>query len=182
MRDQLRFEMQKLQDYFDANIEFNRYFRSGSSHMDDLYFVRGNFNLALNLDSYIYESDPEFCTSHDFKISKLLAHGKLYQYLERQMAKLDSKTVELKLSSLTWTGSKTSLTELIYALFASGVFNHGNADIKTITSHFEQSFNIDLGKMYRTYTELRRRNEPTKFLDDLTSTLLRKMEDDDEKF
>lgn len=186
IRNYLRFELGKLKRYFDENIDFYRYYRAGSTHLDTLYFTRGELDISLNLESYVYESDPNFCTSHDFKVSKLLAHELLQQHLENELAKLENESFSNTNTSppgntLTWTGSKVALTELLYGLYSSGVFNHGNADIKTIATHFEKTFNIDLGKFYRIYTELRMRQDQTKFLDDMKNSLVRKMEEDDEK-
>lgn len=79
---------------------------------------------------------------------------------------------------MTWTGSKTDLIELIYALYYAGFFNNGNTDIKEIAAYFEQVFNIELGKVYRTFLEIRaRKNNRTNCLDTLKEILIRKMRD-----
>ena len=81
---------------------------------------------------------------------------------------------------LNWTGSKTALTELIYALHSQGIFNSGNADIKPIVKVFESTFNIYLGDFYHTFLELKSRKiNRTKFLDSLKETLIRKMDEQD---
>jgi hypothetical protein len=61
--------------------------------------------------------------------------------------------------SLNWTGSKAALVELIYALQAQGVLDHGHADIKQISRAFSRMFNVDLGDFYHTYLELRNRKK-----------------------
>lgn len=74
------------------------------------------------------------------------------------------------------------MTELIYALYAQGVFNNGNTDIKLIAKTFETAFNIDLGDFYHTFMELKARKiNRTKFLDSLCEALIKKMDEQDEK-
>lgn len=83
-------------------------------------------------------------------------------------------------SKLFWTGNKTELIELIYALHSSGAINSGTADIKEMASLFEQVFNVDLGNYYHTFIEIRaRKGSKTKFLDRLQETLLKRFEESD---
>ena len=67
-------ELKKLKRYFDNNLDFYNYHRTGSSFLDFKYFVRGNLDVKLRLDSFYFEADHNFSTSHDFKIAKILAH------------------------------------------------------------------------------------------------------------
>ena len=84
-------------------------------------------------------------------------------------------------SKLFWTGNKTDLIELIYALHSSGAINSGTADIKEMASACEQIFNIDLGDYYRTFLEIRSRKiNQTKFIDKLKESLTKRIEDTDE--
>lgn len=179
-------ELSKLKNFFDENLDFYRYYRTGSTYLDHKYFVRGKQDIRLSLDAHVYELDPKFCTSHDFKISTILANDLLQVHLENELMRLDyqsvGKTSEfVPKDMMRWTGSKVSLIELMYALHQSGSFNNGQTDIKSIAAYFEKIFDIELGNYYRTYLELRIRHNPTKFLDTLRESLLRKMEDDDEK-
>ncbi|MFT3945599.1 MAG: RteC domain-containing protein [Agriterribacter sp.] len=83
---------------------------------------------------------------------------------------------------LKWTGSKSALIELIYALHYHGVFDNGNSDIRITAKYFESTFGIDLGNFYQTYLELRNRKmNRTKFLDALREGLIKKMDEQDEK-
>lgn len=82
-----------------------------------------------------------------------------------------------KSSKLFWTGSKTDLIEILYALHSTSVINSGPVDIKELASHFEHFYNIDLGNYYHTFIEIRaRKNSKTKFLDRLTDMLNQRME------
>ncbi len=185
-RKYLQIELGKLKNYFDENLEFYRYYRTGSNYLDHKYFVRGKQDIRLSLDAHVYELDPKFCTSHDFKVSTILANDLLQVYLENELNKLDFQTASrdnhiTPKNRLQWTGSKVSLIELLYALHTSGVFNNGNTDIKAIAAYLEKTFDIELGDYYRAYLELKLRHNPTKFIDSLRDNFLRKIEEDDLK-
>ncbi len=141
----------------------------------------------MALDSYYFETDKIFSTSHDFKVAKILANDLIQLYLENQLIMIDNKdnsekTFRKPNINLTWTSSKVALTELLYALHAEGVFNNGNTEIKDIATYLEYAFNIELGDYYRTFLELRmRKTSRTKFLSSLTDGLIKKMDEADEK-
>ncbi|CAI9685779.1 tetracycline regulation of excision, RteC [Elizabethkingia anophelis] len=176
-------EQIRLRKFFDNNLEFYKYFRTDSSYLDNKYFLRGKHDIKLSLDTYYFESDHSFSTSHDYKVAKILANDLIQVYIEDQLACLHKinkpSTIQ---TSLNWTASKTSLIELIYALHYQGVFDNGNADVKLIAKYFESVFNIELGDFYHTYLELRNRKmSRTKFLDTLRESLIKKMDEQEEK-
>lgn len=183
-------ELDKLKRYFDNNLEFYRYYRTNSNYLDHKYFVRGKQDIRLTLDSFFFETDPNFSTSHDFKVSNILANDLLNVYLEDRLLNLDMKDVNtanvtsqvnLKLK-LTWTESKVSLIELMYSLQARGVFNNGTADLKEVAAFFEDTFGVELGQYHRTFLEIRiRKTGRTKFLDSLQESIIRRMDEADEK-
>lgn len=173
-------ELTKLKKYFDNNLEFYKYYRTNNSFIDEKLFVRGEYDIKLSLDTFYFEADQNFSTSHDYKVAKIIANDLIQVYLEDQLHNNNHKKA-LENSALRWTGSKTALTELIYALYAQGVFDNGNADIKVIAKTFELAFNISLGDFYHTYLELKsRKMNRTKFLDSLRDALLKKMDEQEE--
>ncbi|PZP42872.1 MAG: tetracycline regulation of excision, RteC, partial [Pseudopedobacter saltans] len=130
------------------------------------------------LDTHYFEADHSFSTSHDYKVAKIIANDLIQVYLEDQLYH-NSQKKEISNPALNWTGSKTALIELIYALYSQGVINNGNADIKEIVKISESVFNIDLGDFYHTFMELKSRKiNRTKFIDGLREALIKKMEDD----
>lgn len=179
-------ELGKLKHYFDENLDFYKYYRTGSNYLDHKYFVRGKQDMQLTISSYYFEFDDRFSTTHDSLVSKILAHDQLQVYLEDELLYLErkeprQKSQDVPKSKLTWQESKTSLIELIYALQSHGAFG-AQSDIKEIASYFEYSFNIDLGDYYRTYLEIRiRKTGRTKFLSLLQETLTKRMDQADEK-
>ncbi|MFT3737557.1 MAG: RteC domain-containing protein [Breznakibacter sp.] len=55
-------------------------------------------------------------------------------------------------------------------------------DIKVIAKTFENTFDIELGDFYHTFMELKNRKiNKTKFLDSLRDTLIRRMDEQDER-
>lgn len=179
-------ELDNLNRYFDDNLEFYQYYRTGATFLDEKLFLRGKSDLRISFGTFFYTSDHNFNTTHDFKVSKILANDLLEIYLKEQLAIIDRKEVmttktQLPKVRLTWTDNKSALIELLYALHHQGSFNNGNADIKEIASYFETIFNIDLGDVYRSWYSIRsRKNESTVFLDNLKKILLKKLEQEDE--
>ncbi|MGV8963389.1 MAG: RteC domain-containing protein [Candidatus Saccharimonadaceae bacterium] len=176
IRKYLNKELKKLKRFFDNNIDFYKYYRSNNSFLDERFFVRGKHDIKLWLDTIYFETDQSFSISHDYKVAKIIANDLIQVYIENQ---LNTKTSNN--APLNWTGNKTALTELIYALYSLGVFENGNVDIKLISKTFEKTFNIDLGDFYHTFMELKSRKiNRTKFLDNLRDALIKKMDEQDE--
>jgi hypothetical protein len=148
--------------------------------------VRGAIDIKLAIDSFYFEADQNFTTSHDFKLAKIMAHDLVQLYLEDKLRAIDYKALKEKSqlnhnSKLTWTASKVALIELLYALQSQSAFNYGRADLKEIMDHFEKTFNIDLGQYRRTFLEIRaRKSDRTKFINTLRVTLKKRMDDSDE--
>lgn len=180
-------ELNNLKRFFESNLEFYKYYRTGSNFLDHKYFVRGKLNICHNIDSLYFETDKDFSTTHDFKVAKILANDLIQVYLESYIVKKDNPLKNkpiLEIPSqhpLKWTDNKNALIELIYALHTQGVFNNGKTDIKDIAKYFEKMFGIELGDYYRSYMELRSRKiSKTKFIDTLKDNLNQRMMELDE--
>lgn len=178
-------ELIKLQSYYNENKEFYKYYRTGDKSLDNKYFLRGKHDLKHTLDSFYFQADSRFSTSHDYKVAKILANEKIKNYIENEISKLEQKEKTTSNNTNTktqkWTGSKVGLIELIYALHTEGVFNNGKSELKEVATFFETTFNIDLGQFNRAFLEIRaRKSERTKFLNTLKEKLILRMEDADE--
>jgi hypothetical protein len=178
-------ELAKLNTYFEENIEFYRYLRTGNHSLDKQYFLRSKSNIKHTLDSFYYQADQRFSTSHDYKVAKIKANEELRMYLETEIANLDQNEQNKFPFSGTkkqqWTAPKVALIELIYALHTEGVFNNGDSELKEVITFFEAVLEVDLGQFNRTFLEIRnRKSERTKFLTTLTTKLILRMEDADE--
>lgn len=87
-------------------------------------------------------------------------------------------TLPVSDSDLRWTGSASDLTELIYALHATGSVNEGKCDLSEIVLTFERIFHIQLPQVYNTFLAIRnRKKERAVFLKRLYDGLMLKMED-----
>src|SRR5699024_10236664 len=173
-------ELKKLKRYFDNNLDFYKYYRTNNTSLDDKLFVRGNHDIKLCLDTGYFQSDLTFPTSHDYKVAKIIGNDLVQVYIEDQLYNKDQEGKLKASKKLNWTGSKVAIIELIYSLHYQGVFDNGNADIRLIAKYFEDVFNINLGNFYQTFLELRNRKmNPTKFLNTLRETLMKKMDEQD---
>lgn len=158
-------ELENLQTLAKAEAEFIHYYLNESTHLDDRYFVRG-YIPAGNLTT-----DREFSTGYDERVSRALANRMLKDHIITLIESSKSSGDEAE-SSLTWTGSKADLIELIYGLETVGTINNGKADIKEIASRFESLFNINLGNFYRQFMDIRlRKKEKTTFLNQIKERL-----------
>ncbi|MDR1610663.1 MAG: RteC domain-containing protein [Candidatus Symbiothrix sp.] len=179
----------RIKYFFDMNFDFYLYYRSGNTHLDKYYFLRGEHDLQLILDSFYFERDAKFSTSHDFKVSKILANEMLTVYLNNKLLQLEHHVqyVEEDNSAFlkakhTWTGSKTGLVEMIYGIYVKRSMNNGQIELKELADYFGSFLNIDLKDIYRIYLNIRSRKESrTLFLDSMTESLNRKMDEDDRR-
>ena len=177
-------ELIKLQTFFNENFEFYRYYRTNNHEFDHKYFIRKKYNFRHTLDSFYFQLDYRFSTSHDYKVAQILANDKIKNYLENEIAKLkeDIKIINPpRRKTQKWTGSKVALVELIYALHAEGIFNYGKTELKEIANAFETAFEVDLGQFNRKFLEIRaRKSDRAKFLNGLKEKLILRMDSADE--
>jgi hypothetical protein len=171
-----RRQLKILKRFMIKHEEFYHYALSNSTDLDEKYFVRDN-----NTKQFFIQ-DNRFSTWFDNRLSRILANELIKNYIFNALEKIKSALPGNlnSSSSLTWTGSKTDLIELVYALQASGVFNKSTADVKQIASHFESSFNVTLGNYYRTFQEIRlRKTGQVNFLNELREILIKRIKESD---
>lgn len=184
---QVRFfekEIKKINKFFYRNVDFAHYMELGHTYLDHQLFTRNNQQNFPFTPLVNYYQFPEFSTSHDMLWAKIKAMHRLVHYIRQSLEELrpgqNFISSGKKHPVLLWTSSKTSLIELIYALYADGAVNHGTADLSTITTSFEDFFNIKLDNVYKTYSEIKaRKGSKTKFLEELMLTLQQKMSKED---
>ena len=181
-----RKELKKISEYQKDNKEFISYYRANSTLFDDLYFIRKEPDSWLLLNFDCFETDLNFTTLYDLKISKILAFESLSEFIKDSINKIEARNEFRRnknpdILKLKWTASKVSLIELLYALQSSGSFNNGSIDLKNLAIDLENLFNIDLGNYYRAFQEIRlRKQSRTTFLDQLKDQLTKRMDDSDE--
>jgi len=176
----------KLQTFFNENLDFYHYYRRGATSFDKNYFLRSEADIRLFPENFHFFEDEQFSTSHDSTVATILAYDLLIIHLKREIDKLENNRNHFgegmlqKKTRLTWTAHKIYLIELIYALHSTDAINNGTADIKDIAYFVERIFRIDLGNYYRAFLEIRmRKNGRTKFLDTLKEELIKRMDETD---
>ncbi|MFP5438843.1 MAG: RteC domain-containing protein [Bacteroidia bacterium] len=153
--------------------EFFRYYRSGRSDRDGEYFVRGQLHHFTGLNSFYFETDPNFSTYYDHLLARIIAHELLYAFL---LTRIDPETRSTSLSvipdELRWTGTKNALIELIYALYIAGVISNGKIGLRKITLIFQSIFKTPLGDVHHAFHRMKdRAGKRTLFIDQLKDSL-----------
>lgn len=181
-------QLDRINDFFERNLEFYEYYRSGNTHLDKYYFLRGKPDIWLNMDGFYYDLDHNFSSCFDFKVAKILANDMLTIFLNTEIKKIDSQYETESTSASfpkikhTWTGTKTEFVELIYSLHTKGSIDHGQIELKELADYFSIVFNTDAGDFYRIYLNIRNRKDSrTLYLDSLRDNFNRKMDEDDRK-
>jgi len=178
-------ESDRITMFFRLHSDFYRYYRSGNSYNDEMYFLRQPKITDKQYASYFLDIDPVFSTGFDQLVARLKAYDRLSDYLQEAIDKLHYRSVmapSAKVQPLSWTAPKVALAELIYAFHAYGVFADGHLDIHKITEGIGTMFGMRIGNIYKVFEEIRlRKKNRTQFLDKLRERLQQRMEDDDER-
>ena len=110
--DYIKMHLSELKTFFDHNRAFYSYYRSGVTQMDEIYYTRGGFDVHAELEDF--EEDEQYSTSHDYKLSKIIANEKFQDYLNLELSKFgDTDLVRLNGRKIfpfdfpKWTASQT---------------------------------------------------------------------------
>jgi hypothetical protein len=185
-KERLEKELREIARYFTDNDYFYTYYRKGSTHHDELYFIRGQYDWRICPE--VNHFDSIFSTSGDGKLAELMAYELLLKYVDGMLNPSTKLTEPVPVTArrpaaadkLQCTASLTDIVELGYALQNCGFFNHGKASIKDIMAFLADAFKVDLRNSYHLFLRLRHRNNPAKFLDELKAALLRHIESEDD--
>ena len=181
-RNFIETKQKEINLFFRNHADFIQYIEQGLNNLDKFYFTRSFSNEFQTAYSVSYYRDPDFSTSHDLLLATLKSNKRMMEYLEERLLGLEHPSFQvIPKSKLKWTSSKTALTELTYALYHGGAVNNGNTDIIEIAQALQNTFNFPIGDVYRTYIEIRSRKKGrTKFLDELSTSLISGMDRLDE--
>ncbi|MBK8349767.1 MAG: RteC domain-containing protein [Saprospiraceae bacterium] len=147
----LQQEMNKLRKFQEENKEMYRYFKANETDKDAEYFYRNSDKMDIFAP-----------ISASYMLEK-------YLYSEKDPRPLSEKLKDFP--SLKWGGSNVELIELIYVLAYAGKIEHESKEMDMLVKAFEGTFDIDLGNHYRTFLDIRNRQEPAKLLLVLVDTL-----------
>lgn len=174
-------ELRSIQNYLDSHQTLYNYLLLEKSDKDKTYFLRSSEAPVYKPSLFHHTLDTRFCPVFALYFGRIKGVLEISKYIYSQLRKLNgiSSIAEMtKKPPLTWTGKKVDLVELVYALKAGGVFNHGRADIREIATAFELVFNQNLKDIYRIYQEIGvRKKTRTAFLDYLTNRFTDYLED-----
>ena len=187
-KERLEKELRDIACYFADNHVFYTYYRNGSTHHDELFFVRGQYDWKICPEANHFDSI--FSTSFDGKLAELMAYELLMKYIDGMLnpsLKLTEPaphcgvtTSRPAADTLQCTASLTDIVELGYALQNCGFFNHGKVSIKEVMAFLADAFKVDLRNFYHLFLRLRVRKNPAKFLDELKTSLIRHIENADD--
>jgi hypothetical protein len=175
-QDYIRMHLAELKTFFDHNRAFYSYYRSGMTQMDTIYYTRGGFDVYAELEDF--EEDEQYSTSHDYKLSKIIANEKFQDYLNLELARIGNEDLVVlngqkifPFAHPQWTASQTDAVELIYSLKASCSVNNGNIEISELVAIFEFVFQIELNETYHKFLDIiRRKKEMFVFLNRLKNS------------
>jgi hypothetical protein len=164
----------KGQAFINANLELYKYYHFGYEYLDSKYFL-SDANKETGSDVMF---DSRFCTPFDHKFCMIKAFELLKEHISLCIEQVQNGTTGV--ASLRWTGQKSCLIELIYALQVAGVFNRSTSDVRAIAMYFQKAFNVDLGNYYRTLKDIqiRKGGSKTHFLDELKYKLSEKLDEE----
>lgn len=164
----------KGKTFISSNLELYKYYHFGYEYLDSKYFLSDS-NMETGSDVMF---DSKFCTPFDHKFCMIKAYELLKEHVTHCIKQVENGTSGV--AALRWTGQKTCLIELIYALQVAGVFNKSTCDIRMIANYFQKVFNVDLGNCYRTLKDMqvRKGGSKTHFLDELKYKLAERLEEE----
>lgn len=176
-------ELKALQSFFRMNSFHYQYYRNGLSELDSQYFLRSALPLSVPLAD-ITETDPLFSTPVSFLFAKFIAFEHLQYHILEQIAHLKYPELSQPLKTggaaaeMKWTGDVINIIELAYGIWLTGQLNNGNASLNQIVRWLEGNLQVNIGNVQRRFIEIERRKRlsPTKYLDQMRSAVIQKIE------
>lgn len=161
-RDYIYMHLAELKTFFDHNRAFYSYYRSGMTQMDEIYYTRGGFDVHAELEDF--EEDEQYSTSHDYKLSKIIANEKFQDFLNLELTKIGNEEFAtlgrvFPFKHPQWTASQTDAVELLYALKTGCAVNNGNIDIAELVAIWEFIFQMEINESYHKLLDISKRKK-----------------------
>ena len=176
--------LDEIREYIMVNRKLFTYYSLKHETMDNIYFTldqQGNdlLDSQLTIDCY-----SVFHTSYSRVFANFICYELLNSYVSWRLSELQNNSCNLQgshSSTLYWTGTRASIVELGYALYASSTINNGTATIKEIMEILLETFNVELDDYYRIYSDIKARKKGRAiFIESLKNAILQKIEADEE--
>lgn len=181
----LKKKMNRVNKFFFRYSDFVHYMDQELCYLDKQYFTRSHQVFPLYaLPESIY-LDPKFFTSHDMLWARIRGMNRFIVYIRRLINDIKHQnntnySNQISGQPMKWTASKIALIELLYAIHETQVINNGKDDLKTMALLFEQLFGVQLGNIYKTYSEIKaRKGTRARFLEELIERFNNRMDQDD---
>jgi hypothetical protein len=169
--------------FFGKRNEFYIYYRTGKTSLDEQLFLSNHNDRLIFPEVYMVNADPRFFRPASYRVARIMAYEKLHEYVTAVLTRLKSPRVSGGDHLLNWTGSKSDLIELAYAIQSRGAVNNGNVEVKQIITSLELLFNVQVGNFYRTFQNMRgRKKDRTPFLSALIKSVEDRMDETDMNF
>jgi len=178
-------ELKALDRFFRLHDFHYQYFRMGAFELDSLFFVRSVQTSDSTILPNVADPDPEFATRGDYLFSKFMALERLRSWVVGKILALDGMSPQVGFiksgSKLKWTGESINLIEVAYGFWLTGQINNGNASVSEIVRWLEETLQISIGRAYRRWTEIsrRERSTATKYLDRMRETISDRLDSED---
>ncbi|SDE99826.1 RteC protein [Pricia antarctica] len=176
-------EINRINSFFDHNLDFQLYMENGGSEKDEGYFTRKHLKDQPLTTSYPYFRDPLFNTSHDELWAMVKGFGLYGNFLGKLKVQLTDtanqtpSSLETPHPPFRFTMPPTAAMEFIYAFKELRAFNHGNFDIKPFTDYFCQVFGIEIKDPYGLFVQItNRKTKRAKYIQMLLDAFLNSLE------
>ncbi|WP_345952974.1 RteC domain-containing protein [Mucilaginibacter sp. PAMB04168] len=178
-------ELVSIQSVFRRNAFYYQYYKNGFDELDHLFFVRGSGSLALPIPE-IPDVESDFSTPVSCLYSKFIGLERIQLFILREIERLKPEhgnTLHIlsdETEKLRWTGDVINIIEVAYGIWLTGQLNHGNATLSQIVRWLESQLDVNLGNVQKRFTEMERRKRisTTKYLDQMSDALRKKLEQD----
>jgi len=162
-------ELLSVQEFLQNNQNLYNYLLMKKENQDRVFFLRSAQAPVYKPNLFWHTLDTRYCTVYTLYCARIMGTLSLAGYIHDQLLILNDaqdSVGEDKNPSLYWTGKKTDLVELVYALKTSNVINYGNASVVELATLMSEVFGKELQGYYRTFLEIKsRKKNRTVFLD-----------------
>lgn len=174
-------ELKAIKRFFDANKQIYAYYRSEADYLDSKLFLRGVADPPRWLCKIRVDQDERFSTAGDYMFARIMATEQIARYLENSITGLDFHPFTENDIETSWTGESINLLEIAYGIYCTSQVNHGKIGIGELVRKFEKVFNVNLGRPYRRFSEIkqRKRLSRTKYIDEMAKSVNKKIDDED---
>jgi len=174
-------ELKTIKRFFEGNRQIYAYYRSEDDYLDRQLFLRGVTDTPRWLCKIRVDQDERFSTAGDYMFARIMATEQIARYLENAITGVDFHPFTDDDIETKWTGESINLLEMAYGIYQTAQVNHGKIGIGELVRKFEKVFNVNIGRPYRRFSEIkqRKRLSRTKYLDEMANSINKKIDDED---